>query len=141
MFSAYNKNRFIGEGDTLISDIVDICDCSNIGKYLLTIDIENEFYSRDHKFILDLLNKIDFGKKFVSWIEALLNNQQSCVINSGITARYFPLQRDARQGDPMFILYLKILFILIKNDPNIKGYIFFSIVNFIQLIQTAPSSF
>ena len=89
MFSVYNKNRFIGEGDTLISDIVDICDCSNIGKYLLTIDIENELYSRDHKFILDLLNKIGFGKNFVSWIEALLNNQQSCVINSGITAISF----------------------------------------------------
>ena len=141
MFSAYNKNRFIGEGDTLISDIVDICDCSNIGKYLLTTDIENELYSRDHKFFLDLLNKIGFGKNFVSWIEALLINQQSCVINSGITARYFSLQRDVHQGDPMFILYLKILFNLIKNDPNIKGYIFFSIVNFIQLIQTTLSSF
>ena len=141
MFSAYRKNRFIGEGETLISDIVDTCDCSNIGKYLLTIDIENEFYSRDHNFMLGLLNKIGFGKNFVSWIEVLLNNQQSCVINSCITARYFPLKRDARQGDPMFILYLKILFILIKNDPHIKGYIFFSIVKFIQLIQKAPSSF
>ena len=38
---------------------------------------------------------------------------------------YFPLQLGARQGDPIsahvFILCLEILFILIKNDPNIKG--------------------
>ena len=83
------------------------------------------FDSLDHEFILAVLKKSGFGKNFVSCVETLLNNQEPCVINAGITTRYFPLQRGARQGDPMsayvFVLCLEILFILIKNDPNVKG--------------------
>ena len=123
--AAYIKNRFIREGGRLISDIVNICDRNNIGGFLVTIDIEKAFDSLDHKFILAVLKKPGFGKNFVSWVEALLNNQESCVTNGCITTQYFPLQRGACQGDPisanLFVLCLEILFILIKNDPNIKG--------------------
>ena len=45
------KNRFIGEGGRLISDIVNICDRNNIGGLLVTIDIEKAFDSLNHKFI------------------------------------------------------------------------------------------
>ena len=51
------KNRFITEGGRLISDIVDICDCNNIGRHLVTIDIEKVFDSLDQKFILAILKK------------------------------------------------------------------------------------
>ena len=111
------KNRFIGEGGRLIFDIVDICDCNNIGRYLVTIDTEKVFDSLEHKFILVVLKKNGFGKNFVFWVEVLLNNEDPYVINGGNTTRYFPLQLSAHQGDPifiyMFILCLKILFILI----------------------------
>ena len=42
----------------LISDIVDICDRNNIRWYLVTIEIEKVFDSRDHKFILAVLKKL-----------------------------------------------------------------------------------
>ena len=107
-----------------MSGIVNICDRNTIGGFLVTIDTEKVFDSLDHKFILAVSKKIGFGKNFVSWVEPLLNNQESCVINGCITTRYFPLQRGTRQGNPVsayvFILCLEILFILIKNDPNIK---------------------
>ena len=123
--TAYIKNKFIGEDGRLISDIVNVCDRNNIGGFLVTIEIEKAFDSLDHKFVLAVLKKFGFNKNLVSWVEALLNNQESWVINGGITTRYFPLQRGACQGGPIsayvFILCLEILFILIKNDPNIKG--------------------
>ena len=99
--TAYIKNRFIGEGGRLISDIVNICDRNNIGGFLVTIDIEKGFDSLDHIFILAVLKRFGFGKNFVSWVEALLNNQESCVIKGGITTRYFPLHRSGHQGDPI----------------------------------------
>ena len=55
--TAYIKNRFIGEGGRLISDIVIICDRNNIGGFLVTIDIEKAFDSGDHKFILAVLHE------------------------------------------------------------------------------------
>ena len=123
--TAYIKNIFIREGGRLISGIVNIYDRNNIGRYLVTIDIEKAFDLLDHKFILAILKKFGFGKNFVSWAEALVNKQKSYVIHGGITSRDFPLQRDACQGEPIsayvFILCLEILFILIKNDPNITG--------------------
>ena len=58
----------------------------------------------------------------------MLNNQQSCVINGGFTTRYFNLEKDARQGDPilsfLFILALEVLFEFIKNNADIGITIF-----------------
>ena len=62
---------------------------------------------------------------FIKWIEMLLECQESCIINGGITTKYLKLQKGARQGDPisayLFILCLKIVFILIKANKRVKG--------------------
>ena len=51
-----------------------------------------------------------------------LNEPELCVINKDVTTQYFRLTSRSRQGDPisayLFILRLKILFILIKNNEN-----------------------
>ena len=60
------KNRFIGEGGRLIFDIVDICDCNNIGRYLVTIDTEKVFDSLEHKFMLVVLKKMVLVKTLSS---------------------------------------------------------------------------
>ena len=69
--------------------------------------------------------KIEFAQNFISWIEIILKNQESCVINSGTTTKYCKLNRGAFQGNPisayLFILALEILFLLIKKNPRIKG--------------------
>ena len=64
--TAYIKNRFIGEGGRLISDIINICDRNNSGGFLVTIDIEKVFDSIDHKFILAVLKKFGFVRGTLS---------------------------------------------------------------------------
>ena len=75
------------------------------------------------------LKRYGFSKKFIKWIKILLNNQESCIRNGGITTKYFKLDKDARQGDPKsaysFILVLEIMFNLIKPNKDIHGLIFF----------------
>ena len=123
--TAYVKNRFIGESGRLISDIIEINGCFNITRFLVTIDIEKAFDSLDHSFRISVLKKFGFGKNFITWIEILLKDQQSCVINGETTTKYFNLERGARQGDPvsayLFILVLEILFVFIEKPPEIKG--------------------
>ena len=93
--------------------------------FLVTTDIEKAFDSLDHSILISVMKKFGFGKKFITWIEILLKDQQSCVINGGTTTQYFNLERGARQGDQvsayLFILVLEILFLFIKKHPEIKG--------------------
>ena len=79
----------------------------------------------DHDFLITVLKKYGFGASFIDWIVTILANQESCVLNGGNSTGYFPLSRGARQGDPIsgyiFILVLEILFILIRENPDIEG--------------------
>ena len=91
--TAYVKNRFIGEIGRLISDIIEISSCFNITGFFVTIDIEKAFDSLDHSFLISVLKKFGFGKNFFTWIEILLKDQQSSVINGRITTQYFKLKK------------------------------------------------
>ena len=72
-----------------------------------------------------MLKKFDFGQNFINWIENLLKDQKSCIINGGKATPYFTLQRGSRQGDPvlsiLFILSLELLFPSIKKNSEIQG--------------------
>ena len=86
--------------------------------FLVTMGVEKAFESLDHKFLVSVLKKFGFGQNFISWIEIILKNQESCVINGGTTTKYFKLNRGACQGSSisayLFILAFVILFLLIK---------------------------
>ena len=125
--TAYVEGRFIGESGRLIADIIDTTNVENIEGYLLAINFEKAFDSLNlnHNLVIAILEKFGFGLDFINWIKILINDQESCVINSGHTTKYFKLERGACQGDPisayLFILVLEILFILSKSDKNIQG--------------------
>ena len=93
--------------------------------YLVTIDIEKAFDSLDHTFLEAVLKKQGFGPYFIDWIKIFLKDQESWVINGGVTSQYFKLERGAREGDPisayLFFICLGVLFIFIKENKEIKG--------------------
>ena len=119
------KNRFIGEGRRLISDILEMGESLNLKGYIVTVDIEKALDSLSHSFLVAYLKKYRYGNDFMKWVEMLLECQESCVINGGSATKYFKLQKGARQGDPisasLFILCLEIVFILIKANKRVKG--------------------
>ena len=97
--------------------------------YLLTVDCEKTFHSLNHNFLFAVLKKYSFGDDFIDWILILFNSQESCVINGGHSTKYFPLERGARQGDPIsaYLFFLALeMFILIKTKNNIQGIEIFS---------------
>ena len=121
--TAYVKNRDIGESGRLKSDFIEIANTGKMEGFLVTMDVEKAFDSLDHTFLISVWKR--FGQNFVSWIEIILKNQESCVIKGRTTTKYFKLNRGARQCDPisayLFILAFEILFLLIKENPHIKG--------------------
>ena len=94
--NTYVTNRFASEGGRLISDILEITDILNMESYLLIIYIEKDFDSIDHHFLLAILEIYGLKKNFLKWIETLSNNQESCIINGGITTHYLQLMKGTR---------------------------------------------
>ena len=123
--TAYVPFRCISESGRLISDVIEMAELLKLRVYLVTIDIEKAFDSLDHTFLEAVLEKSGFGKYFIDWIKIFLKEQESCVINGGVTSQYFKLERGARQGDPisayLFIICLEVLFILVKENDKING--------------------
>ena len=72
--TAYVKNRHIGESGRLISDVIEIAKIKKIEVFLVTMDIEKDFDSLDHKFLISALEKYGFGKNLISWVKILLRN-------------------------------------------------------------------
>ena len=53
----------MSESERLISDIIEVCEKQkNIGRYLVTMDIEKAFDSLDHDFLVNVSNKFVFGR-------------------------------------------------------------------------------
>ena len=125
--TAYVENRFIGERGRLIADNIEITDVINKEGFLVTMDNEKAFDSLDYTFVISVLKKFSFGNNFVSWIETLIS-----------VFKYFHFERGARQGDPIsayiFILALKVLSFLVRNNKDIKGLNFFY-AQLMQMIQ------
>ena len=84
---------------------------------LVTVDIQKA------------LKRYGFGQTLIKWIRFLSNNQESCIINGGITTKYSKLHKDTRQGDPisayLFILVPEIVLNLIKKNKDTHGLTFF----------------
>ena len=85
--TVYVQNRNIGESGRLISDIIEIVNIGQMEGFLVTMDVGKAFDSLDQKFLISVLKKFGFGQNFISWIEIILKNQESFVINGGTTTK------------------------------------------------------
>ena len=73
----------------------------NLRGLVVTVYIQKAFDSVNHLFLITALKKFGFGETFIKWIQILLRNQESCIINGGTTTKYFKFQKGTRQGDPI----------------------------------------
>ena len=108
---SYVDKRFISLGGRLISEILEITDLLRIKGLLWTVDIEKAFDSVDHQFLINVLKAFGFEKNLVRWIK----NQESCIINGGITTKYFKLERGTRQGDPISANACLVIYFSVRN--------------------------
>ena len=81
----------------------------------------------NQSILMTVLKKFGFSSIFLEWIEDVLKNQESCVINARTARAYFKLQKGVRQGDPflfkadIFILASEVFFNLIKTNNKIES--------------------
>ena len=73
--TVYVKNRFIGEGGRLMSDILEIRNIFNLRGYVVIVDIEKAFDSLSHSFLSHSQKICGFVLDFIRWVKILLKSQ------------------------------------------------------------------
>lgn len=118
--------RFSGENVRLLQDIVNYANHADIGGTLLSLDQEKAFDRIDWNFMLSVLEKMNFGKSFCSWVRLLYSNIFSCILVNGHVSDVFKVTRGVRQGCPLspllYILVTETLAQAIQQDSSIDGF-------------------
>ena len=85
--AAYLKNRYINESksERLIHHVLEKASILNKKGFLVAVDFEKAFDLIGSSFLPPVLQKYSFGKSFLKWIQILIENQESYVVNGGIT--------------------------------------------------------
>ena len=120
------SGRYIGENIRLIYDLLHYTEKENIPGLTMLVDFEKAFDSVSWTFLYRVLEFLNFGTSFKKWIKLFNTNIVTSVSQCGFLSNPFPIERGCRQGDPsspyLFILCAQILYLMIMNDKNIKGF-------------------
>ena len=119
------NGRFIGENTRLTYDIIKECESHNSKGLIILINFEKSFDLISWKFILNSLEKFNFGENIISWVRSFQLNSNSKILQNGYLSDEIALGRGCRQGDPispyLFVLAADFLAEAIRTNTNIKG--------------------
>ena len=90
---------------------------------LCKLDIEKAYDHLNWDFLLQDIEKMGFGKKWIIWIRECISMTYFSVLVSGTPSGFFQSSRGLRQGDPLslylFVIEMKALSYLI--DRVVEG--------------------
>ena len=122
--AGYIKGRYIGDNIRTMLDILDITKNKTEPGIMIMIDFEKAFDTISWSFLHKTLN-FNFGPTFKKYIKLLYTSSVCSVTNNGFHSEFFNISRGIRQGCPisalLFILYVEVLAIYIREQENIKG--------------------
>ena len=108
---------------TLIRDYIFFADAAKLNGYILTLDQEKAFDYMNRAFLLQVLQKMQFGAKFIGWVSTLFQDTLAHVLVNGHVSIMFPIKRGVRQGcplsAPLYAIYVETLSAMIEQDRHI----------------------
>lgn len=109
----------------LTRDVIRYTNQKKIKSYLISVDQEKAFDRVDREFLYEVLEKMNFGPNFISWVKTLYRDSEACVLVNGYLSCFFPTTRGLKQGDPTSMeFYDKVSDVLsdwVRSDPRITG--------------------
>ena len=123
--NAFVEGRQILDAVLIANEIVDSTlrrkECGLICK----LDIEKAYDSISWEFLFQVMGKMGFGDRWMSWIKWCISTASFSVLVNGSPTGFFPSSRGLRQGDPLspylFVIGMETLSRLL-NRANVGNY-------------------
>jgi len=120
----YLKGRNICSVLRTIDDVIDYCNQTGKGGYLLAQDTSKAFDSISKQFLLEAFNVFGFGAQFRKWVSVITSGSMSCINHAGWLSEPFKVTCGIRQGCPFsplaYVLAVELMAIKIRHS-SIKG--------------------
>ena len=84
----------------LTRDIIRYTGQKDIPGYIITVDQEKAFDRVDREFLIDAMKEMNFGPRFIQWIQTLFRDSEACVLVNGHMSVFFNTTRSVTQGGP-----------------------------------------
>ena len=92
---------------------------NNESGILCKLDIEKVYDKVDWNFILTVMQKMDFGEKWIRWIKWCISTASFSVLVNGTPTGFFQSSRVMRQGDPLsfylFVIVMEVFCAFLKR--------------------------
>lgn len=123
--TGFLKGWYIEDNLRVIRDALHILRCSNSAGFLVALDFSKAFDSLGLEFIYMVLRWYGFSPNFLSPVELISADIELCLIDAGLSSRYFKPARGIRQGccvSPyLFIMAVEMMATCIRNRSDIVG--------------------
>jgi hypothetical protein len=100
------------------------CKHSRREAIILKLDFEKAFDIVEHVAITQILSRMGFPSKWISWINTILSTGNSSVILNGVSGKKFHCKHGVRQGDLLspllFVLAADLLQVIVNRATSMN---------------------
>ncbi len=122
---AYVKNRYIGDNARLMEDIIFECESNETDGAIILIDQSKAYDRVEKEWLKKVMERFNFGTKFINWIMMLYKNAVSSIMTNGHFSETININRGLRQGSPLssllYIIQAEPLAEMIRHTKEVKG--------------------
>ena len=103
---SFIKGRQIMDVALLASQCIDARRQNGIHGIMCKLDIQKAYDHVNWDYLLNILRQMEFGDKWVKWMEVCIKTIRFSVLVNGEPIGFFASERGLRQGDPLSLSYL-----------------------------------
>ncbi|KAJ9680648.1 hypothetical protein PVL29_019845 [Vitis rotundifolia] len=111
--------RQILDASLIANEVIDSWQKRKEKGLICKLDIEKAYDSINWQFLLEVMQKMRFGPKWLRWMWSCLSSARFSVLVNGVPSGFFPSSKGLRQGDPLspylFVLGMEVLDVLIRR--------------------------